>query len=606
MKKIKKVISMILYNIWTLVGFESAFKVISFFIFTPLFFHIFDLIMTITGYRYLTMENIFSFLTNPLTFFMLLILIFLMTIYTMFDITTIIVILDGSYQKKKVKIIDAVRISLNKCRKYFHYQNIPLAFFILFLIPFLNMGLAPNFITTIKIPEFIIEFVITDRFLFPILIILLLILTAVLLRWIYSLHYFVLEESSFKEARKKSIALGKKSHVKDLIAIFLVQGALTIFYFLFVIVGILIIIGLDKILGNMIVKSITTTIIWVFIAISFILFMVLSTPISYASISVLYYIRKYKKNEEVKNISFRSSSSHLRINLKLKKLAYLFSLVAIVFASIFTYGVYKGSYNLNIEHVRTQEVTAHRGASREYPENTMISFIAARDLGADWIELDVQQTKDGKIIVIHDANFKRTTGVNKHTWELAYEEVEKLDAGSFKDKKFKGEKIPLLEDVIVFAKNNNIRLNIELKPNGHETDFEKTVIDIITKYSFKENCVITSQEYDVLERIKKYDSTIETVYVMSLAYGDITTLKYADHFSIEATSVTSALVNRVHKEGKELYVWTINVEDNMRKMIDLGVDNIITDDIKLAKDTIYSSKTSNLINEYVNFIDKIF
>ncbi len=607
MEKIKKVINMIRYNIWTLVGFESVFKIISFFIFTPLFFHIFDFIMNVTGYRYLTMENVFSFLLNPFTFFMLLVLIFLMTIYTMFDITTIIIILDGSYQKKKIKIIDAIRISLNKCKKYFHYQNIPLAFLVLFLIPFLNMGLAPNFITTIKIPEFITEFIIQDQLLFPMLIVLLILLTILLLRWIYSLHYFVLEDLSFKEARRKSAVLGKKNHIRDLVAIFLVQFALTISYFLFVILGIIIIIGLDKLLGSiLIIKSITTTVIWVFIAISFILVTVLSTPISYASISVLYYIRKYKKGEDSKNISFHISSSNKVKNLKLKKLVYLFYLIAIVFGTIFTYGIYKGSYNLNIEHVRTQEVTAHRGASRDYPENTMIAFTKAKELGADWIELDVQQTKDGRIIVMHDTNFKRTTGVNKHTWELTYDEIEKLDAGSFKDKSFKGEKIPLLEEVIEFAKDNNMKLNIELKPTGHETDFEKTVIDIINSYSFKKDCVITSQVYDVLENVKEYDDTIETVYVMSFAYGDITKLQAADHFSVEATSVTSTLVNRVHKEGKELYVWTVNTEENMLKMIDLRVDNIITDDIKLAKDTIYSSKTSNLINEYVNFIDKIF
>ena len=93
---------------------------------------------------------------------------------------------------------------------------------------------------------------------------------------------------------------------------------------------------------------------------------------------------------------------------------------------------------------------------------------------------------------------------------------------------------------------------------------------------------------------------------MSLAYGDITALQEADHFSIEATSVTQNLVDRVHKEGKELYVWTVNTEENIRKMIKLKVDNIITDNIELAKETIYSSRTSNLINEYIEFIDRIF
>ena len=331
-------------------------------------------------------------------------------------------------------------------------------------------------------------------------------LSILLLRWIYSIHYFVLEDVSFNESKKRSISLGKKCHTRDWFSIVFVQLALTIFYLLLLVIGILIIVGLDKIFANVILKSITTTIIWLFIAFSFLIVTVLSTPISYATISVLYYFRKEQKKEKIKNVSFHITNSNKATNLKLRKVAVLFYVLAILFGSIFTYGVYKGSYNLNIEHIRRQEVTAHRGSSIHYHENTMSAFKAAKDEGADWIELDVQQTKDGKIIVIHDTNFKRTAGVNKHTWELTYEEIKKLDVGSFKNKKFKGEKVPLLEEVIAFAKDNNIKLNIELKPTGHEKDFEKTVIDIINEYSFSENCVVTSQVYEVLKNVKKYDN----------------------------------------------------------------------------------------------------
>ena len=93
---------------------------------------------------------------------------------------------------------------------------------------------------------------------------------------------------------------------------------------------------------------------------------------------------------------------------------------------------------------------------------------------------------------------------------------------------------------------------------------------------------------------------------MSLAYGNIISLTAADHFSVEATSATSSLVSAVHKEGKKLLVWTINSEENILKMIDLKVDNIITDNITLAKDVVYSSKTSDVIVEFVKLIEDIF
>ena len=89
---------------------------------------------------------------------------------------------------------------------------------------------------------------------------------------------------------------------------------------------------------------------------------------------------------------------------------------------------------------------------------------------------------------------------------------------------------------------------------------------------------------------------------MSLAYGDINQLTAADHFSIEATSITEKLVADVHGAGKQLYAWTVNTEENINRMIALHVDHIITDDVTLAKECIYLSKTSDLMTEYIKLL----
>ena len=251
------------------------------------------------------------------------------------------------------------------------------------------------------------------------------------------------------------------------------------------------------------------------------------------------------------------------------------------------------------------EVTAHRGASRNYPENTMAAFKGAKELGAGWIELDIQQSRDGQVFVMHDTNFKRIAGISKNTWEMDYNDIEKIDAGSFFSKSFAGEKVPLLQEVIKFAKENKIKLNIEIKPTGHEQEFEQEVADIIEAEGFYNDCVITSQVYDVLEKVKAYNNKIKTVYVMSLAYGNINKLKAADHFSIEAASITERLVSDVHNAGKELYAWTVNTEESINNMINLGVDNIITDDVTLAKECIFLSKTNNLIAEYIKWLQDL-
>lgn len=606
MRNLKKTYDMIRYNIWTLVGFEIIFKTLSFAIFTPLFLGLFNLVMKLTGYSYLTLENIFQFLSNPRTIIMLLILIILMTIYTMFDITTIIIILDESYHKRKIKAIDAIGLALKKCQKLFFPTNILIAFMVLFLIPFLNIGVTSSFISTIKVPEFILDFIINNTLFLSILIITMFILSVMLLRWIYALHYFVLEDLNFLKAKKKSINLSRKSHLKDLLVIIIIQLVSVLIYFIFVILGILLILYINKICNIIWLKSFTTTIIWVFIGISFIIFTLLTTPLSYATISSLYYHHKEKLEEPLKSIPRKNINNDIKVSIRLKKLIAFIIVIAIIGGSIFSYGIYKGKYNLNIEYVRTIEVTAHRGASNLYPENTMSAFIGAKELGADWIELDVGATKDGEIIVLHDSNLKRIAGLDKFIWELTLAEIKELDAGSHFNSRFQNERIPTLTEVIKFAKENNIKLNIEIKPTGHEEKLEEKVIDIINENNFKDECVITSQIYEVLEKVKTYDPKQTTIYVMSLAYGNLSKLKYADHFSIEASSVNSSLVKELHKNGKKLLVWTVNTKENIQKMIDLKVDNIVTDDITLVKDTVYSSKTSDVIQEFIKFIENIF
>ena len=535
----KKNINLIKYNFKTLVGFELLYKLLSVFIFVPIFLSLFNLITKVSGYSYITLENVLAFLTNPLAFIFLLILIILITFYTFIDISTILIILDSSYQKKKIGIKEAFKVAIKKSLRVFNIHNLFLPFLVMFLIPFLNMGISSGFISTIKIPEFIMDFIKNNNFLLGLYIIFFILLAYLLYRWLYVIHYFVLEDLDFKTSCKKSTNLSKKNKLKDFLTILLSQIFIYVIYLIFIFIGILVIILFNKLFKKMIIlESLSVTLVWLLIAISFVILVLLATPISYAIISSLFYKHKKDKNEEI---------IHTKISLKEKKEASKlfkslnFALVIIIILSgtLLTNLVLNNKLNLNIEHIRNIEVTAHRGLSKEYPENTMAAFKGAKELKADWIELDVQQTKDQFLVVMHDNNLLRTTGVNKYTYETDYAEIKNLDAGSFFKEEFKDERIPLLEDVISWAKDNFINLNIELKPTGKEKDFEKAVVDLITKYNFENHAVVTSQVYEVLENVKKYNKDIKTVYVMSLAYGDILKLKDADSFSIEASSINN-------------------------------------------------------------------
>ncbi len=605
MGKVRQLGRLVNRNRRALAEFEIIFKLLTFLVAVPLFSGCFRLIMRMTGYRYLTVENVLSFAVHPLTVLSLIALLLLMTAYTMFDIATVVILLDQSYQNRKASLPQVLGISARKCARLFRPRSLSLTFLILFLIPFLNLGMASGVISTIQIPGFIQDYIRQNRFLPALSAVAVALLAVQLSKWLYSLHFLILEDIPFKEARKRSSRLGAGSHFRDLLSLVAMQLVISLCFLACVLIGILLIMAVDGMLERFaLLGSFVSTVIWMFIALSAAVFMSLSMPIGYAGISVLFYTHKQEQGEEIRSLELEQGKGGEKSRMRAACIG--IALSAIVLGTAFTYGLHLGKYNLNIEYARTTEVTAHRGASADYPENTMSAFAGASELGADWIELDVQQTKDGEIIVIHDTNFKRTTGLNKNTWELTWEEVEGLDAGSFFGPEHAGEGIPLLGQVVEFARENLIKLNIELKPTGHETDFEKSVVDIVTEYDFLDQCVITSQVYGVLERVKDYNPEVVTVYVMSLAYGNITDLEAADHFSVEAANVTENLVDRVHGQGKQLYAWTVNTQASIRKMVELNVDNVITDNVALAKETIYAEKTSDLISEYIKLLEKIF
>lgn len=599
---INKIKNMLLYNIRELIIFQGTFKITSFLIFTPLFLNLFNIIMRITGYDYLTLENISGFLLNPLVLIMLILLVLFMMVYTFFDLSTIIIILDASYQEKRVELREVLGLSLRKSIEVFKIKNIPLAFMILFLIPFLNIGVVSGFISSIKIPEFIMDYINGNILFMSIFWVVFIFLGLLLLRWLYAIHYYVLENCDFKEARLRSINLGKKRYFLDLGKLILFQGIGYLIYIVFVLIGMALIYLIYKLLSKiLIISSIFITIIALFLALSLILFASLSMPLCYAVLSMMYYQKKDKKGEIIRHIKFNKKKRIVIPTKRWQHFKVSLGLIVIITGSIFTYGIVTNKYNFNIEYIKNTEITAHRGDTSLYPENTIEAFKMAVEKQTDWIELDVQETKDKKVVVSHDANLKRVAGIDRNIYDMNYDEVKKVIL-----KEMGKVKIPTLEEVLKWMILTNVKLNIELKPYSDDDSLVKNTVDLIEKYHLEERVVLSSSKYSILENIKNINNRIQTAYIMSIAYGDLLKLDKADNFSIESSMINSSLVKKIHNDGKEIYAWTVDSKDNINKMLDLNVDNIITDDVELTYKLLFASKSSNLVAVYLKWIERIF
>lgn len=270
------------------------------------------------------------------------------------------------------------------------------------------------------------------------------------------------------------------------------------------------------------------------------------------------------------------------------------SITAIIVLSETAYLLVAAQTNLpSVGAVQTvMAVTAHRGGARMAPENTMSAMKYAVEALADVAEIDVQETKDGEIVLLHDTNLKRTTGFNANIWDLTYDQVSQLDAGAKFNKKFRGEQVPTLEQVLKYCKGK-IKLNIEVKYNGHNKGIVKKVVKIIEDNDFVNDCVVTSMNYKFLKQVKQENPDIKTGYTLRMTYGDLSELTYADFFSVKHTYISGQFVEEVHKLGKEVYAWTLNYQGDMQRMVNLNVDNIITDEPELVRKVILGETDRN-------------
>ncbi|MCR8657045.1 glycerophosphodiester phosphodiesterase [Paenibacillus endoradicis] len=223
---------------------------------------------------------------------------------------------------------------------------------------------------------------------------------------------------------------------------------------------------------------------------------------------------------------------------------------------------------------------AHRGASGYCPENTMASFIKAIELGATGIETDVQMTSDGQLVLIHDENLLRTTGIDKYVKDVTLAEIKQLDAGSWFNESFSAEKIPTLDELMQLAKQSNIKLNIEIKSGVFiYHGIEQKVIDKIYEFELQHDVIISNFNHYSLALCKQIDPAITTgiLYMEGLYQPwDYAATLLADALHAPRYAVLPEWVEAAKQNGKIYNVWTVNNEQEMKNFVAAGVAGIIT------------------------------
>jgi glycerophosphoryl diester phosphodiesterase len=258
--------------------------------------------------------------------------------------------------------------------------------------------------------------------------------------------------------------------------------------------------------------------------------------------------------------------------------------VAVVMSGLAVLAVGAGwATNQLLDRLQTEdrvEIIAHRGAAGVRPENTMVAFEKAIEDGADWIELDVQETRDGAVIVMHDSDFMKLAGVDLKVWNADLAEVEKIDIGSWYAPEYADQRAPLLRDVLIMAKGR-IRILIELKYYGQDENLADRVAQIVDDLDMADQVAVMSLKYSAVKEMQALRPEWRTGVLAATAVGNLAGLD-GDFIAVSTNAAGPRLLGSVQAVGKDFYVWTVDDPLEMSRMISMGANGLITNEPALA------------------------
>jgi glycerophosphoryl diester phosphodiesterase len=230
-------------------------------------------------------------------------------------------------------------------------------------------------------------------------------------------------------------------------------------------------------------------------------------------------------------------------------------------------------------------VIAHRGASVTAPENTLAAFRLGVAEHANFVELDVQESLDGEVVVVHDSDLMKVGGSPMRVWEHTAAELRAVDIGSHKGPEFKDERVATLAEALATCKGSATGVLIEMKSYGHNERLEEKVAEIVEAAGMEKDCMYMSLDHYQVGRMKRLRPSWRVGVLVAKAFGDITSLT-ADFVAVEARMATARFVRRAHRAKQDVYVWTVNDPAWMLAALSHGVDGLITDRPALAREVV--------------------
>ena len=523
------------------------------------------LLLSQTGYLFISYNNIFAIITSsPLISLAFLFLIAINLLVAYFQICLLFI---GArhllYHEKRTLIEYSRKVfhqsflfvkRLSFCKMAFVF------FYVAMLFPFIRKILKIYYLNKIVIPDFIVTYLEDKHWLVGLMIFVSAwILLYVSVRLMFALPKILFEKRTVREGVKYSLQKTKKQVLFYAWNLLLIIIKTYLFFFLLL---------TPLLMGQIVIDNLTQKESLILGVINF----VLIKNIHYMALT--YFLVKF--------VSFLTGEE-LEIMPRRKK-DHLMRWGVMVCASIFF--ALEGYIYLEAPVTNTPLVISHRGVSNKNGvQNTVQSLEKTAQLKPDLIEMDVQETKDGQFVMMHDANLKNLAGINVRPQDLTLEELTGLDISENGYRT----KISSFDDYLNCANELHQRLLIEIKTSKKDSPqmmerFLEKYGTIIKQYGHQ----MQSLDYHVIDQVLKYDSTIPAYFI--LPYNSIFPKTKATGYTMEYSTLDEYFVTKLWYTEQKLYVWTINSSDALDKSLQLSVDGMITDDTEMLQETLAAAQ----------------
>lgn len=553
--------------------------------------------LKLAGYSYLTAGNIGSFLVRPWTVLIVAVMSVVGTMLLALEMAGLITAFQGSAYYQKLTPLHILWGGLQKVSDEIWRRNWKLGLTFLMQYFLVNLLFIFRALTHVKPVNFVMQEISKEPWLMTFLLVLLVMIMAATIPAVFTAYGCMVEQKSFSDSlqRSKGLMKGRKRRIIGLIVgcnLTVVLAVILAYVLSVSAAAVFVILFTDKNLAMAVLLSVADKLELGLLFLG----SILAVVGNFAALSVVYYQYGNRRFHEerwdfqypAKGTASRRKMAAVLCVIMCTGLFYIFDLVR------------NGSALTDDILVETQ-ITAHRGSSRSAPENTLSAMEAAIEELADSIELDVQMTADGVVVLGHDANLKRVAGINRAIGSMTFEELRKLDVGSWFSAEFAGEQIPTLEEVMEVCRGK-INLNIEIKNVGKNSELPSKVVELILEHGMEEQCVITSTSLNYLKQVRELEPMLRTGYIISAAYGNFYSSEAVDFISLRSSFVDERLVENVHAQGKGVFAWTVNSKSEMERLIMLGVDGIITDRPVLAREIVYREEATESLMEYLRLV----